>query len=372
MKHIFRFFICTLIICTSLFAGEEFYFIIRVDDIQSRINWEPRRIIEFEQAVEARAAKISWAVIPHRLLESQNEDGRLADDLRNSAANGHEIIVHGYNHICPLCNQSSHEMYCTYYQTSHSYATQKEMLEDGLQILQDSLACTPNSFVPPGHHADSTTYNVLLENNFEWISTTAETKNYIHKHLYNLSPHNEFTWYLSQANYSSKLNAALDDIALKSQADGYYCLLLHDPFIRRGYENGLVINWTAELLDSLIARYGNNIQFSTLSEAAKVFHDGAVNIAHNNHQPQSEQILRNYPNPFNSSTVITYQLSNFSNVDLSIYNLLGQKAATLVSEQQAPGNYQVTLDAAHLASGVYIYSLKTAGAIIRKRMLLIK
>ena len=192
MKKLNKILVYISLLSAFVYANQPFYFIIRVDDIQSRINWEPRRIIDFESAVEARSAKISWAVIPHRLNESQNSDGQLSADLKNSISKGHEIVMHGYNHICPLCAQSSHEMYCTYYNTPHSYETQLGMVENSLQILKDKLDYIPTSFVPPGHHADTTTYKVLLDKNFKWLSTTASTKENIYKNLYNLSPHNEY------------------------------------------------------------------------------------------------------------------------------------------------------------------------------------
>ncbi len=355
------------------FGAEDYYFIIRVDDIQSRINWEPRRIIDFEEALEARGAKISWAVIPHRLIESQNADGVLAEDLRQSIADGHEIVLHGYVHICPLCSQSSHEMYCTFYNTAHSYETQSGMIRDGLQLLTDSVGYTPLAFVPPGHHADTTTYQVLLDSEFKWISTTGATKDTIYKNLFNLAPHNEYTWYLTDADYDNKLNQALADIDSKFESQGYYCLLLHDPFTRSGYEEGLVIDWTAELLDSLNARYGEKLKYKTLSETAAIFADSVATFVNAPQTvPQSAQLFQNYPNPFNPQTTIRYALHQAANVELAVYNLLGQKVAVLVSGRQPAGVYTAVFDGASLSSGVYIYELKTAESISRKRMLLLR
>ena len=75
----------------------------------------------------------------------------------------------------------------------------------------------------------------------------------------------------------------------------------------------------------------------------------------------SFELYQNYPNPFNSMTSIGYQLSAVSNVDLSIYNTLGQKLSTLVSERQRAGNYKVEWDASEYASGVYIYTFRAEG-----------
>jgi hypothetical protein len=77
--------------------------------------------------------------------------------------------------------------------------------------------------------------------------------------------------------------------------------------------------------------------------------------------PEAFSLAQNYPNPFNPSTMINYQLPMASTVELSIYDLLGHKVATLVSERQQAGQYQVTWHAEGLPSGIYFYRLQ-AGA----------
>jgi len=81
---------------------------------------------------------------------------------------------------------------------------------------------------------------------------------------------------------------------------------------------------------------------------------------------------QNYPNPFNPKTVISYQLPAVSKVELSIYNLLGQKVATLVSAKQSVGIYNVEWNATGFSSGVYLYMLKTKEFTQVKKMLLVK
>ena len=91
--------------------------------------------------------------------------------------------------------------------------------------------------------------------------------------------------------------------------------------------------------------------------------------------PESEiksfSLQQNYPNPFNPGTVIRWQLAVSSDVELSVYNLLGQKVTTLVSEKQQAGYHKVEWDAGQMASGVYYY-LINAGEFqdVRKMVLL--
>ena len=84
------------------------------------------------------------------------------------------------------------------------------------------------------------------------------------------------------------------------------------------------------------------------------------------------KLEQNYPNPFNPQTVITYQLSGISQVELNIYNMLGQKVAVLVSETQPAGNYRAEWDATRFASGVYFYELKAGSFQKTRKMLLLR
>jgi len=376
-----RFLILFFVILTAyapLSAVEKFYFIIRVDDIQSRTNWEPRSITDFESVVEARGGKISWAVIPHRLIESQNSDGQLTGELKASANRGHEIVLHGYNHICPLCGQSGHEMYCSATGTHHSYEIQSGMIEDGLKILRDSLEVVPRSFVPPGHHADTTTYQVLLDYDFNLISTTGSSQDNIFEDLYSIAPHNEFTWTLPEAEYRSRLNAALNDIETKRTTQGYYCLLLHDPFIRQGYENGRVITWTGELLDSLRIRYGRGLAFVTLSEAAEIMNPRIVSLEQNSVYPHTPVLHPNYPNPFNPETTLSYTIPQGGHVSLTIFDISGKLVIRLIDGHQAAGTYSLHWDATlpddgqSVSSGVYLSVLRQADTAISRKMILLK
>jgi N-acetylneuraminic acid mutarotase len=88
--------------------------------------------------------------------------------------------------------------------------------------------------------------------------------------------------------------------------------------------------------------------------------------------PYDFALAQNYPNPFNPVTMIHYQLPMSSDVELSVFNLLGQKVATLVSEKQNLGSHQVEWDASGFASSVYYYRMEAGEFVGVKKMLLIR
>lgn len=89
-------------------------------------------------------------------------------------------------------------------------------------------------------------------------------------------------------------------------------------------------------------------------------------------QIQEVQLSQNYPNPFNPTTQITYSLENYEYVEMAVFNMLGQKVQTLVNSQMQPGQHEVTFNAQDLASGIYIYQLRTENRTLSKIMTLVK
>ncbi len=90
------------------------------------------------------------------------------------------------------------------------------------------------------------------------------------------------------------------------------------------------------------------------------------------HYPTICQLAQNYPNPFNPITVISWQLPVSSRVDLFIYNILGQKVSTLLSEKKDAGKHSIEWDASDFSSGIYFYRIQAGDFVQTKRMLLIK
>ena len=92
--------------------------------------------------------------------------------------------------------------------------------------------------------------------------------------------------------------------------------------------------------------------------------------------PEGFGLGQNYPNPFNPGTVIPYELAAEGYVRLEVFNLLGQRVATLVDGEQAAGLYTAEWDARDaagqgVAAGVYVYRLTAGGGVATRRMTLV-
>jgi len=88
--------------------------------------------------------------------------------------------------------------------------------------------------------------------------------------------------------------------------------------------------------------------------------------------PTEYSLSNAYPNPFNPITTITFQLPKDGFVTLEIFDILGNKVASLVNEQKEIGKYTVRFDASSLASGTYIYQLRVNDYSSTKKMMLVK
>jgi plastocyanin len=89
-------------------------------------------------------------------------------------------------------------------------------------------------------------------------------------------------------------------------------------------------------------------------------------------EPVTFLLKQNFPNPFNPETIISFDIPVQAFVSIKVYNLIGQKVATLVNGNMAAGGYSKSWNAASLPSGVYIYRLQAGTLTAARKLVLIK
>ena len=141
-------------------------------------------------------------------------------------------------------------------------------------------------------------------------------------------------------------------------------------------------NWSFQLIEeygsyirSIYAFDENNAWFCGYNNSIYKTTDGGGVIGIepvNNSLRKHFSLSQSYPNPFNPTTIINYQLSVSSNVSLKIYDITGKEISILVNQKQTPGYYKVKFDGSYLPSGVYFYKIFTEDFSETKKMILIK
>jgi Secretion system C-terminal sorting domain len=157
-----------------------------------------------------------------------------------------------------------------------------------------------------------------------------------------------------------------------------------DPTARVGYQNSAFIDSV-----SGIARNGKSsgtygIFFSTygwpsnlqgIFTATKISGSGitvSVKEVTSAIVPETFSLFQNYPNPFNPVTTISFNLPTKSFVSLKVFDILGRKVATIVSEEISAGVFSRQWNASALSSGVYFYSLQAGSFTETKKLVLLK
>ncbi|MBN8570044.1 MAG: T9SS type A sorting domain-containing protein [Ignavibacteria bacterium] len=146
---------------------------------------------------------------------------------------------------------------------------------------------------------------------------------------------------------------------------------VYGQFIRKAYGLNIVAGQTAWI--------GFRYYTNTSVDGFAVYLDdvmiGSPNVGvtpTNSSIPDKFNLEQNYPNPFNPTTNIKFSLPKATNVQLIIYNSMGQEVKSLVNEFKNAGSYSVDFNASSLASGTYFYKLITSDFVETKKMTLVK
>ena len=136
-------------------------------------------------------------------------------------------------------------------------------------------------------------------------------------------------------------------------------------------------HWLKVGLDSLtisqMVSFGDSTFVLTSGRGVYIINsNGITEVRSPSRAPLAFVLSQNYPNPFNPSTTIKFELPKGSNVNLTVYDILGREVSTVVNERKEAGVYEVEFDGARLSSGVYFYRLKAGEFTQTKRFLLLK
>lgn len=130
-----------------------------------------------------------------------------------------------------------------------------------------------------------------------------------------------------------------------------------------------------DAITSYATTYGQetkNLPFLSLNEPTVEFELNKESSLVQTDLPTEYSLYSNYPNPFNPTTTIKYDLPSDGLVQIKVFDILGNELATIVNEQKVAGRYEINFNASSLASGVYLYKLQAGGFVSSKKMILLK
>jgi len=118
--------------------------------------------------------------------------------------------------------------------------------------------------------------------------------------------------------------------------------------------------------------WSDTYNFAVINPNVGVDKTVSINKGSNNSSGEKTKLNNNYPNPFNPTTKINYEIQTNSFVKITIFNLLGREVKTLVNGFQSAGAHSVEFKASSLSSGIYICRLVSNGNVLTNKMNLIK
>lgn len=200
----------------------------------------------------------------------------------------------------------------------------------------------------------------------------------IASHTYTTNPTPDYGWFINR-NGDSDAFIDIDNFKVRKINSPYKWMSVNSfggvtapqgssdlelSFTSEGVENGEY--------NTVLLLHSNDAAAGTIEIPINLTISMSTSTETGNPLPTQVSLEQNFPNPFNPSTVINYNLTQNSDVNLSVYNLLGQRVATLVNGPVAAGSHSERFDATNLSSGVYIYRLQTAEQTLTRQMVLIK
>ncbi len=272
--------------------------------------------------------------------------------------------------VIPYSGTVNYRIYCGAYEAATAIYLSWDFPEGVSGVLQDPLGGLLFNYLMP----DSGTFtheSLMLLNQFRMILTY---QNATPVELISFNAYNENSWvYMEWRTSSEKNNRGFEIERLKDlkieksnewdiigfvEGHGTTTEPQSYSFIDENVTTGIYKYRLKQIDFDGTYKYSNEIEV-------------VVDLA-----PKEFVLHQNYPNPFNPTTIIKFSIPEVSEVNLAIYNVLGEKVAEVLNEKMEAGSYEHQWDASDIGSGVYIYELKTKSTkgsfVSTKKMLVLK
>ena len=264
-----------------------------------------------------------------------------------------------------------------------------------VSVSSSTLTLTPNAnwngvanikaYASDGSLKDSITFSLTVTavNDapypFDWVSTASDSINITQS---NLTDTYDLKW-----NTSNEVDGETIDYLISASVGQFPAEMIHetaDTSMMIAYQD-IIDNWSPNL--EMLSR--GTIKFSVIAtdgiDTVNVTGDDRILFVNRYEYLSTEgegvpvefALHENYPNPFNPTTTLRFDLPELSDVTLTIYNMLGQKVRTFNYQNTSAGYHSVTWDATNdlgqqVGAGVYLYQLQTKDFVKTRKMVLLK
>ena len=258
---------------------------------------------------------------------------------------------------------------------SNALSTTSAPGESEHTMLQDVLVGSLIAFnLPPtapviASPRDSTS---LIIGGANGTSALSPDTPFIVKWKHSIDPENDPVTYHWQLSASDNFSSPLITVASDNGGKDTLYQTTYGNISKILSDDGVAVGDSIMLYDRVVASDGVNI---TMSDTLHVTLTRGTLTGIEEQPGGIPTVLAlhdNYPNPFNPTTTIRYDLPKAGMVRLTVYDVLGRQVAKLINSQQSAGSHVVTFNASGLSSGVYFYRLKANNRTIIKKMMLMK
>ncbi len=266
-----------LVIGLSVFGGDtskDIYVFIRVDDLfMLNTDIQPQEMDAFLDVAEKHGARTILATIPRRLIQKPNQNGKMAEQIRDYRRRGHQIAQHGYDHRCPFTGRSDHDLY-TPDIDGYTREERFEKIRKGRMMLEAATGKKVVSYVAPGGdslYMPEKDVQKLYRMGFIDVPS-ADTAEDGSEFSYGLCPRGlDYTWAITDKDFEERLERAKKDFLAAAETRTEWSFLFHDHFTRKAYNDGIVLKWFDEFLSWLNSLEEYNVKYVTFEEYYRKF-----------------------------------------------------------------------------------------------------